>query len=108
MMEETTWPPGAAAGGGGRWQRASGSPRRAGGLMARPLLPVTAANELACRGLDHLEEKIPALQYPPEKVSLSHGSDGPHSLSSLPRGEGVGRWRQDRGSVVSVASALLV
>lgn len=34
-----------------------------------PSLPVTAANELACRGLDHLEEKIPALQYPPEKVS---------------------------------------
>lgn len=37
-----------------------------------PLWPsrlVIAANELACRGLDHLEEKIPALQYPPEKVS---------------------------------------
>ncbi|CAB1323168.1 unnamed protein product [Coregonus sp. 'balchen'] len=23
---------------------------------------------LACKGLDHLEEKIPALQYPPEKA----------------------------------------
>ncbi|XP_013013954.1 perilipin-1 isoform X1 [Cavia porcellus] len=29
----------------------------------------TAANELACRGLDHLEEKIPALQYPPERIA---------------------------------------
>ncbi|XP_060035407.1 perilipin-1 isoform X2 [Erinaceus europaeus] len=29
----------------------------------------TAANDLACRGLDHLEEKIPALQYPPEKIA---------------------------------------
>ncbi|XP_054433540.1 perilipin-1 [Pteronotus mesoamericanus] len=28
-----------------------------------------AANELACRGLDHLEETIPALQYPPEKIA---------------------------------------
>ena len=27
------------------------------------------ANTLACRGLDHLEEKIPALQYPVDKVS---------------------------------------
>ncbi|XP_034639673.1 perilipin-1 isoform X3 [Trachemys scripta elegans] len=30
---------------------------------------VTAANILACRGLDHLEEKIPALQYPVEKIA---------------------------------------
>lgn len=45
-------------------------------LSLGPLLPVTAANELACRGLDHLEEKIPALQYPPEKVSPSLFSQG--------------------------------
>lgn len=51
-----------------------------------PLLPVIAANELACRGLDHLEEKIPALQYPPEKVSLFLFSDVPHTLLSLPLG----------------------
>ncbi|POI31509.1 hypothetical protein CIB84_004741, partial [Bambusicola thoracicus] len=33
------------------------------------LLPkaVSMANSLACRGLDHLEEKIPALQYPVDK-----------------------------------------
>ncbi|XP_021263231.1 perilipin-1 isoform X2 [Numida meleagris] len=29
----------------------------------------TMANNLACRGLDHLEEKIPALQYPVEKLA---------------------------------------
>uniref|UniRef100_K7G209 Perilipin 1 n=1 Tax=Pelodiscus sinensis TaxID=13735 RepID=K7G209_PELSI len=29
----------------------------------------TAANILACRGLDHLEQKIPALQYPVEKIA---------------------------------------
>ncbi|NXJ04664.1 PLIN1 protein, partial [Odontophorus gujanensis] len=29
----------------------------------------TVANNLACRGLDHLEEKIPALQYPVEKLA---------------------------------------
>ncbi|NWQ61702.1 PLIN1 protein, partial [Neopipo cinnamomea] len=28
---------------------------------------VAVANNLACRGLDHLEEKIPALQYPVDK-----------------------------------------
>ncbi|KAJ8417366.1 hypothetical protein AAFF_G00285930 [Aldrovandia affinis] len=28
-----------------------------------------AVNNLACRGLDRLEEKIPALQYPPEKLA---------------------------------------
>ncbi|XP_024279334.1 perilipin-1 isoform X1 [Oncorhynchus tshawytscha] len=30
---------------------------------------LVAANNLACKGLDHLEEKIPALQYPPEKLA---------------------------------------
>ncbi|CAB1313816.1 unnamed protein product [Coregonus sp. 'balchen'] len=29
-----------------------------------------AANNLACKGLDRLEEKIPALQYPPEKARM--------------------------------------
>ncbi|XP_042680622.1 peroxisomal membrane protein 11A isoform X1 [Centrocercus urophasianus] len=29
----------------------------------------SVANNLACRGLDHLEEKIPALQYPVEKLA---------------------------------------
>ncbi|XP_041082594.1 perilipin-1-like isoform X4 [Polyodon spathula] len=28
-----------------------------------------AANNLACKGLDRLEDKIPALQYPPEKLA---------------------------------------
>nr|XP_035159703.2 perilipin-1 isoform X3 [Callithrix jacchus] len=49
----------------------------AGSLAAWSVEPVvrrlstqfTAANELACRGLDHLEQKIPALQYPPEKIA---------------------------------------
>ncbi|XP_010348072.1 perilipin-1 isoform X1 [Saimiri boliviensis] len=49
----------------------------AGSLAAWSMEPVvrrlstqfTAANELACRGLDHLEQKIPALQYPPEKIA---------------------------------------
>ncbi|XP_076980299.1 perilipin-1 isoform X2 [Tamandua tetradactyla] len=49
----------------------------AGALAAWGMEPVvrrlstqfTAANELACRGLDHLEEKVPALQYPPEKIA---------------------------------------
>ncbi|XP_041745841.2 perilipin-1 isoform X1 [Coregonus clupeaformis] len=30
---------------------------------------LVAANNLACKGLDRLEEKIPALQYPPEKLA---------------------------------------
>ncbi|NXR77135.1 PLIN1 protein, partial [Pycnonotus jocosus] len=36
--------------------------------VVRRLEPQFAvANNLACRGLDHLEEKIPALQYPVDK-----------------------------------------
>lgn len=41
-------------------------------LQTHPMLlskAVAVANNLACRGLDHLEEKIPALQYPVDKVS---------------------------------------
>ncbi|XP_051776194.1 perilipin-1 isoform X2 [Erpetoichthys calabaricus] len=30
---------------------------------------IVAVNHLACKGLDHLEEKIPALQLPPEKLA---------------------------------------
>ncbi|XP_039629240.1 perilipin-1 isoform X2 [Polypterus senegalus] len=30
---------------------------------------IVAVNHLACKGLDHLEEKIPALQFPPEKLA---------------------------------------
>ncbi|XP_066558093.1 perilipin-1 [Amia ocellicauda] len=30
---------------------------------------IVAVNSLACKGLDRLEEKIPALQYPPEKLA---------------------------------------
>ncbi|XP_035252385.1 perilipin-1 [Anguilla anguilla] len=30
---------------------------------------IEAVNNLACRGLDRLEKKIPALQYPPEKLA---------------------------------------
>ncbi|KAM6058482.1 perilipin-1 [Chlamydotis macqueenii] len=38
--------------------------------VVRRLEPQLAvANNLACRGLDHLEEKIPALQYPVEKLA---------------------------------------
>ncbi|NXQ83215.1 PLIN1 protein, partial [Nyctibius grandis] len=38
--------------------------------VVRRLEPQFAvANDLACRGLDHLEEKIPALQYPVDKLA---------------------------------------
>lgn len=57
---------------------AHSTPGAAPSLSHQPalvLLPeaVTVANNLACRGLDHLEEKIPALQYPVDKVG--HGWD---------------------------------
>lgn len=58
--------------------RAHSTPSAAPSLSHQPALvflpeAVTVANNLACRGLDHLEEKIPALQYPVEKVG--HGWD---------------------------------
>ncbi|XP_062404293.1 perilipin-1 [Sardina pilchardus] len=51
--------------------------RTAGNLAARGMRPaidklepqLIAANSLVCRGLDHLEERIPALQYSPEKLA---------------------------------------
>lgn len=48
------------------------------------LLPkaVAVANDLACRGLDHLEERIPALQYPVDKVSPVTAWDPSASLQS--------------------------
>ncbi|NXD15846.1 PLIN1 protein, partial [Nothocercus nigrocapillus] len=49
----------------------------AGALALRSVEPVVrrlepqlaVANDLACRGLDHLQEKIPALQYPVDKLA---------------------------------------
>ncbi|XP_041966449.1 perilipin-1 isoform X2 [Alosa sapidissima] len=51
--------------------------RTAGNLAVRGIRPaidklepqLIAANSLVCRGLDHLEERIPALQYSPEKLA---------------------------------------
>ncbi|KAL2092984.1 hypothetical protein ACEWY4_010296 [Coilia grayii] len=51
--------------------------RTAGSLALRGMRPaidrlkpqIVAANSLACQGLDHLEEKIPALQHSPEKLA---------------------------------------
>uniref|UniRef100_A0A8C2EUD0 Perilipin 1 n=1 Tax=Cyprinus carpio TaxID=7962 RepID=A0A8C2EUD0_CYPCA len=53
--------------------------RKAGSLAMWSIQPalhvlepqLVAANSLACRGLDHLEEKVPALQYPPEELTAS-------------------------------------
>ncbi|MBN3311957.1 PLIN1 protein, partial [Atractosteus spatula] len=35
------------------------------------IVKVVAVNKLACKGLDRLEENIPALQYPPDKLASS-------------------------------------
>ncbi|NXB65618.1 PLIN3 protein, partial [Struthidea cinerea] len=58
---------------------------------AQPLLTrlepqISTANEFACRGLDKLEEKLPILQQPPERVT----SPGGHGQgSSAERGAGT-------------------
>lgn len=56
------------------------------GAFLTVLLPkaVAVANNLACRGLDHLEEKIPALQYPVDKVSHRQDNLTPPSPSGEP------------------------
>ncbi|NXF99096.1 PLIN3 protein, partial [Sakesphorus luctuosus] len=48
---------------------------------AQPLLTrlepqISTANELACKGLDKLEEKLPILQQPPERVMSPGGHSG--------------------------------
>lgn len=48
--------------------------------------PVSTANEFACKGLDKLEEKLPILQQPPERV-MSPGGHG--QGSSMERGAGT-------------------
>ncbi|XP_036417602.1 perilipin-1 isoform X2 [Colossoma macropomum] len=55
--------------------------RSAGSLAARSVQPavhmlqpqLVAANSLACRGLDRLEEKMPALDFPPAKLAAGIG-----------------------------------
>uniref|UniRef100_A0A3B3QAD4 Uncharacterized protein n=1 Tax=Paramormyrops kingsleyae TaxID=1676925 RepID=A0A3B3QAD4_9TELE len=50
--------------------------RKAGSLAVWTIQPaihrlethISAVDVLACKGLDRLEERIPALQYPPDKV----------------------------------------
>ncbi|NWV45962.1 PLIN3 protein, partial [Daphoenositta chrysoptera] len=60
---------------------------------AQPLLTrlepqISTANEFACKGLDKLEEKLPILQQPPERVT----SPGGHGRgSSSERGAGTSR-----------------
>ncbi|XP_075431267.1 perilipin-1 isoform X2 [Ascaphus truei] len=39
-------------------------------LVKRLEHQIIAANDIACKGMDQLEQKIPALQYPPEKIAL--------------------------------------
>ncbi|NXC06048.1 PLIN3 protein, partial [Orthonyx spaldingii] len=60
---------------------------------AQPLLTrlepqISTANEFACKGLDKLEEKLPILQQPPERVTSPGGhGEGP----SAERGAGTSR-----------------
>uniref|UniRef100_A0A6I8Q248 Perilipin 1 n=1 Tax=Xenopus tropicalis TaxID=8364 RepID=A0A6I8Q248_XENTR len=50
----------------------------AGTLAVRSIQPVvktfehqiSAANEIACKGMDHLESKVPALHFPPDKIAF--------------------------------------
>ncbi|NXO68615.1 PLIN3 protein, partial [Phainopepla nitens] len=48
---------------------------------AQPLLTrlepqISTANKFACKGLDKLEEKLPILQQPPERVTSPGGTGG--------------------------------
>ncbi|NWR25950.1 PLIN3 protein, partial [Emberiza fucata] len=54
---------------------------------AQPLLTrlepqISTANKLACRGLDKLEEKLPLLQQPPERVTPPSARAGPRGWLS--------------------------
>ncbi|NXY64993.1 PLIN3 protein, partial [Callaeas wilsoni] len=58
---------------------------------AQPLLTrlepqISTANEFACKGLDKLEEKLPILQQPPERVTSPRGHG---QGSSAERGDGT-------------------
>lgn len=68
------------------WWEPLAQPRSFSYQPTSMLLPkaVAVANNLACRGLDHLEEKIPALQYPVDKVNHRWDSLGPPGPSAEP------------------------